>query len=295
MKRSLVIGWLLRVMSWLPLPLSHALGVPIGWALYLVNNSLRRTAQINLRLCYPEWDDSTRQNHVRRVLIETSKTFMEMGIIWFCNLTRLQHLVRETVNEHLLQEELNQGKGVLLISPHLGNWELIGLYCSSRYPITSLYRPPRHAALDQMIRDSRQRFGAHLVPTNAQGVRALYHALSQNRVVGILPDQDPRESGGAFAPFFGIQTNTMILLSRLAQKSGAAVICVYAERLSWGRGFRLHFQRVDDTVHSPDITTSVTAVNRAVEHSVRQIPDQYQWGYQRFRTRPPGEKEFYSS
>ncbi|MBI3771880.1 MAG: lysophospholipid acyltransferase family protein [Gammaproteobacteria bacterium] len=291
--RIVLIRMLLRIMSWLPLPLAHAMGVALGWALFLVDNSQRRTAKINLELCFPEWDAATQRHQLRRVLIEISKTFMESGIVWFCGQQRLQRLVRETVGEALITDGLRQGKGVLLISPHLGNWEMTGLYFSGRYPMTSLYRPPRQAAIDEIIRSSRQRFGAHLVPTNAQGVRALYQAMAQNHLVGILPDQDPRESGGVFAPFFGIQANTMTLVSRLAQKSGAVVICTYAERLSWGRGFRIHVRAVDESVHAKDLTISVSAVNQAMEAAVRHIPKQYQWGYQRFRSRPEGEKEIY--
>lgn len=291
--RIILIRLILRATSWLPLPLAHGIGFAVGWALSLVDNSQRRTAEINLKLCFPEWDAATQRRQLRRVLIEISKTFMESGILWFCGRPRLQRLVRETVGEQLIADGLRQGKGVLLVAPHLGNWEMIGLYFSGRYPMTSLYRPPRQAALDDIIRHSRQRFGANLVPTNAQGVRALYQAMAQNQLVGILPDQDPRESGGVFAPFFGIQANTMTLLSRLAQKSGAVVVCAYAERLSWGRGFRIHIQAVDESVHAKDLTSSVSAVNQAVEAGVRHIPEQYQWGYQRFRTRPEGEKEIY--
>ena len=121
----------------------------------------------------------------------------------------------------------------------------------------------------------------------------LYQALKNNGLVGILPDQDPGENGGQFAPFFGVQTNTMTLLSRLAQKSGATVLCVWAERLSGSRGFVLHFSPVADDIYSDDMLTSVTALNQAVEAAICQIPAQYQWGYKRFRTRPVGAAPLY--
>jgi len=149
-------------------------------------------------------------------------------------------------------------------------------------------------AIDGLIRKARERFGAKLVPTNAGGVRTLYQALAGNELVAILPDQDPRDKGGQFAPFFGIQANTMTLLSRLSQKSNAAVLCCYAERLPRGRGFAIHFLPADAELYAKDMDTSVTALNRMVEQSIRQIPEQYQWGYKRFRSRTEGEKDFYN-
>ena len=83
------------------------------------------------------------------------------------------------------------------------------------------------------------------------------------------------------------------LLSRLTQKSNATVLCCYAERLPKGRGFAIHFLPADAELYEKDMQTSVTALNRMVEQSIRQIPDQYQWGYKRFRSRTEGEKDFY--
>jgi Kdo2-lipid IVA lauroyltransferase/acyltransferase len=137
----------------------------------------------------------------------------------------------------------------------------------------------------------RTRFGAQLVPTDTKGVRALFQALAANELVLILPDQDPRDSGGIFAPFFGIQANTMTLASRLAQKSGAIPVLAIAERLSWGRGFRMHYLPLE--IDEKSLEGHVAAINRAVEQAIRCYPEQYQWSYKRFRTRPEGEGEIY--
>lgn len=275
---------LLRLCALLPLPLAHGLGNLLGLGMWLFPNEQRRVAAANLKACFPELDDSARARLLRQALREIGKTVLESGIIWFASPKRLQSLVRATSGEELIAADLRQGKGVLLAVPHLGNWEVVGLYCSARYPITSLYKPPRQAELGDVIRAARERQGAKLVPTTAQGVKALYQAIRDNGLVGILPDQDPRDGAGHFAPFFGRPAHTMVLLSRLAHKSGAPVVFACAERLSWGRGFHIHFYAGPASINASDLDASVGTVNAMVEKMVRTFPTQYQWGYKRFRT-----------
>jgi KDO2-lipid IV(A) lauroyltransferase len=288
-----LVRLLLNLGARLPLPASHWLGGGLGRLLLLSDNEQLRVARINLARCFPELGPAEQHRLLSQTLMETGKTFFESGKLWLGNGNDVLGLVREIHGEEHLQEGLERGKGVILAIPHLGNWEVIGLYCSSRHPMTSLYRPPRMTGLDRMIRRARERFGAKLVPTTAKGVRALYQALADNEVVAILPDQDPREGGGCFAPFFGIQANTMTLLSRLVSKSNATVLCCYAERLPKGRGFAIHFEPAPAELYANDVETSVTALNGMVEQAVRRLPTQYQWGYRRFLTRPEGEPDFY--
>ncbi len=291
--RALLAKLILHTTALLPLPVAHLIGVVIGSGLILIPNRSRRIAAINVGLCFPELTPAQQRSLVRRSLIEMAKTFTESGILWLGNRNRLEKMIRSVEGEEHIKRALEGGRGVIFISPHIGNWEVIGLYCSPRYPMISLYRPPRMAALDELIRRGRQRNGSKLAPINAQGIRALLQMLRANGTTGILPDQDPRDHGGHFAPFFGIQANTMTLLSRLAHKSQAPTILTYAERLPWGRGFRLHFIPGPEVINGGDIDASVTAVNALVEQAARQLPTQYQWSYKRFKTRPEGEPGFY--
>lgn len=281
---------LLRLFAWLPLPLAHALGVMSGWGSWLVPNPHRRIAKINISRCYPELSPAEQRRLLRKTLCEVGKTMFEAPILWFSSQRRFRRLVVESVGEEQLQ---SIGKGALIIGPHLGSWEMVNLYCSAHYPITSLYRPLRQPKLEPSVVPARERFGAKLVPTDARGVKALFSALKNGELVGIPPDQDPRKSGGVFAPFFGIEANTMTLLPRLAHKSGAKPLLTVAERLSWGRGFRLHFFAMPEAVNSDDQIASAKAINESVEQAVRRWPAQYQWIYKRFRTQPAGEPRFY--
>ncbi len=292
--RAKLIKLILIVSAKLPLRLNHLVGSLLGKLLILIDNEQQRVARRNLQRCFPDLGDKQQQDLLRRSMQETGKILCESGRVWLTDKPDFFSMVQEIHGEHHLQQGMKKGNGVILAIPHLGNWEVIGLYCSSLYSTTSLYRPPRQAGIEDLIRHARERFGAKLVPTNAKGVRALFQALAANELVAILPDQDPRGKGGQFAPFFGIQANTMTLLSRLSQKSNAAVLCCYAERLPRGRGFAIHFLPADAELYEKDILTSATALNRMVEQSIRQIPDQYQWGYKRFRSRIEGDKDFYA-
>jgi KDO2-lipid IV(A) lauroyltransferase len=291
--RAQLIKFVLALSARLPLRLTHLLGSGLGKLLLHSDNQQRRVARINLQRCFPELDASQQERLLRENLSEIGKSLFESGHIWGVDKERFLGLVTEVHGAQHLQQALAKGKGAILAIPHLGNWEVVGLHCSSRHPMTSLYRPPRVEEIDQFVRQSRERFGAKLVPTNAKGVRALYQALADNELVAILPDQDPRDKGGQFAPFFGIQANTMTLLSRLAHKSQATVLCSYAERLPNSRGFAIHFLPAPAEFYADDMETSVTALNQLMEQAIRRIPAQYQWGYKRFRTRPEGEKDFY--
>lgn len=284
---------LLRLSARLPLRFNHAIGSYLGRRVLRGDRTELRTARTNLALCFPERSEVQRHQLLEQSMVEMGRAFSETGVLWFGSQARVEKLVHEVHGEALVKAGLERGKGVILAIPHLGNWELLGTYCSQRYPMTSLYRPPKQEGLEEVVRDARERFGATLVPTNAKGVKALYQALGQNGLTAILPDQDPGENGGEFAPFFGIQANTMTLLSRLAQKSGATVLCAWAERLPASHGFAIHFEKVADEIYSNDLQSSVAALNRAVENAVRHAPAQYQWGYKRFKTRPAGEPPVY--
>jgi KDO2-lipid IV(A) lauroyltransferase len=160
--------------------------------------------------------------------------------------------------------------------------------------MTSLYRAPSISQLGKLMRVTRERFSARLVSADNTGIRALYKTLERGEMVGILPDQVPSaRSGSVFAPFFGIPASTMVLLSRLAIKTGAPVMFAYAERLPHGRGYHLHFLPASPDINHGGIESSTATVNAMVEQCVRAAPEQYQWVYKRFRVRPAGEKAFY--
>lgn len=278
----------------LPLPVAHALGAVLGWLFLVIPNKRQRTAEINIELCFPEMSRGARRRLRRRNLIELGKSFTEIGALWTRGEKNMRRLARRVSGEDKLKKAIQRGRGLLLAMPHLGAWEMVNLYCSMHYPLTTMYRAPPMSQMGLLMRKARERFNARLVSADNTGLRALYKALERGEMVAILPDQVPSaRSGSVFAPFFGIPASTMVLLSRLAVKTGAPVIFGYAERLSHGRGYHLHFLPASSDINHGGIESSAAAVNAMVEKCARAAPEQYQWVYKRFRVRPAGEKAFY--
>lgn len=284
---------LLWLLAWLPLPLQYLLGEILGSLLALFPNRHRRITLRNLELCFPELSEYARTRLMIQSLREMARAFLETPLIWRASRARIDRLIRQVHGEAHLQQALASGKGVIIATPHLGSWELVGQYLQGQAPLTALYKPTGNPAHDLLIQQGRGHLGMQVVPTDAQGVRKLFSLLKKGGMIGILPDQAPRETGGVFAPFFGYQALTMTLLPKLAARSQAPVLVCYAERLSWGRGYNVHILPCDEAVNSADLERSSTALNAAVEQAIRQSPAQYQWSYKRFRDHPEGEAPRY--
>ncbi len=289
--QSILINMALKLTSWLPLPLLHAIGNLLGRLFYWLPNDLRRVTRINTALCLPELTAAERKKLEKASLIEMAKTGLELGPMWLWSKQRSLSLIRNIHGQDQLDIALKRKQGVILALPHIGMWEILGVYGSINYPMTSLYRPPRLAPLEKIMRNGRERFGATLVATDVQGIRQLYKALSRGELVAILPDQEPRWGNGVFAPFFGVSAYTATLLTRIAHRSQATVLLAWAERLPYGQGFDLHFEDVDAFCYDQDPLQSTTALNAEVERCVQTLPTQYQWHYRRFRTRPKGQEQ----
>jgi len=285
---------LLNGFSRLSLASCHQAGAFLGWLTYFLPSRLRRNTITNVQLCMPQLSEQEQHQLVRRSLIETGKTLAEAGPLWLRDSDYIERQVKYVEGQELIQHATREQNGVIIAFPHLGAWEMLSLYCSQRYPMTTLYRKPRLQDMDEIVRHGRERFGARLVPADAGGVRALMESLKRGEVVGILPDQEPPQGKGVFAPFFGVPAYSMTLVSRLARKTGARVIIGYAQRLPQGEGFSLHFSKASDAIYDLSLEASVAALNKDVARCIREVPEQYQWSYKRFRTRPLGEQPVYT-
>jgi Kdo2-lipid IVA lauroyltransferase/acyltransferase len=249
---------------------------------------------INLSRVYPDMALADRQQLARQSIRETLKTGLELGHLWYGSLEYVMSLVADVTGQEHVEKAKASGRGIIYAAPHLGCWELLGIYISTLAPLTTLYKPSKIDGLNALIANSRAKAGAELVATDRHGVVRLNKVLQQGGAVGILPDQQPKGEGGVFAPFFGISAYTMTLLPKLASRTNATVLFAYAERLPGGRGFHVVFQPADTELHATDISNAAAAVNRSVERCVNALPSQYQWEYKRFRHRPADtEPPFY--
>ena len=293
MKYYLVLV-ILHLGAWLPLPLLHAIGHLTGSLLGIIPNRLRSTTVRHIQACFPEMRRSAQRQLVRDSLIETAKTLTETGALWLRPAERSLQLIRKVDGREQVDAAQQKGRGVILATPHLGSWEAAGLYGAARFQMTCLYRPLRMGKLERLVRQARERPGAHYVTTSAAGIRALYRLLEQGGTTAMLPDQEPRAGNGLFVPFFGIPAWSGVLLARMARRTGATVVFAWCERLPRGHGYHLHFREAPKEIASPDLAVATRAMNAAVEQMVRECPQQYQWAYRRFKHRPDGEPPFYT-
>ncbi|WP_028081095.1 lysophospholipid acyltransferase family protein [Solimonas soli] len=269
-----------------PLWLLHGLGNLIGTVLSRVPSKPRRLTRWHLEHCLPALDRRTRARIERESLRHMFKAVLEAPAFWFGSRRRLERWLADEPARRQLQALRDEGRGVIWLCPHLGAWELSGLFCSAGGPMTSLYKPQKDATLDRIMHDGRTRLGARLVPTDGGGVKALLTALRRKEMIGILPDHDPPKGSGVFAPLFGMTAHTTELVSKLAARSGAPVWFCIAERLPRGRGYRFHLSPAPAEVADP--VAGVAALNRGIEAVVRRMPEQYWWAYERYRHQPDG-------
>ncbi len=286
---------LLVAFSWLSLSWNQRLGRGIGWLLIWLPNSQKSIAQKNIKVVFPALSPAEQKQLLNQNLLELGKTITELGPMWCWTSQQILPLIKEIKGQELLDAAINNQKGVILLGPHIGNWELNAIYLSSLYPATFLYRPPNVSSIDSFMKKARSRFGGKLVPTDLRGVRTLIKALKNSEVTGILPDQDPGESGGVYAPFFGRPARSMTLVSKLVQKTGCAALFMVMERLPNAEGYRLHFLPSDADIASKDELVASTALNAGVETCIALAPEQYLWSYKRFRKPPPGVVDIYKS
>ena len=189
----------------------------------------------NIELCFPELDAAEQQVLGLKSIEETGRSAGEMGMSWMWSPERVLGKVCNVFGEDVLVDAMAEGRGVILIAPHLGNWEVLNLYLSKRYPLTAMYKPPKIKMMDDLIRKKRERIGSKLAPANIKGVRMAMKALKAGEMLGILPDQEPDEKGGVFAPFFGVEAFSMKLFAAISgadQGGGCFWLC---EASAWRR------------------------------------------------------------
>ncbi|MFY0990004.1 lysophospholipid acyltransferase family protein [Halomonas sp. C05BenzN] len=242
----------------------------------------REVTAINLAQVYPDRGEAERRRLARESLTHSTATMLELGFAWMARPERVAASILEVNGRELLDEARAEGRGVIVLAPHFGNWEVLNFWLSRHFPFTAMYEPPKLAELDAVTREGRERMGASLVPTNPRGVAALLKALKRGEAIGILPDQEPDWGSGVFAAFFGRPAYTATLLPKLVARTEARVVTGVARRLP-GRGFAIHFLAADERVYSTDETVSATGVNACVEAAIALDPAQYQWEYKRYR------------
>lgn len=268
---------LFRLLSHSPLWFLQTLGWLLGWLAFLASGDYRRRFLENVAQAgvpRARWLPAVGESG--RLIAELPRLWLGRGVP-----------VGWDGAEHV-QAALDQQRGIVFLTPHLGCFEITAQAYAQRFGVhgqamTVLFRPPRKAWLREVVRASRERPGLATASTTLAGVKQLIKALKAGQCVGLLPDQVPPEGLGVWAPFFGQPAYTMTLSARLALQTGATVLLAWGERLSWGRGFVVHVAPMAQALDR-DMEQAAAQINRAMEALILQKPEQYLWGYARYKT-----------
>jgi len=276
------MAWLFRLLSLLPLAVSHALGAFLGWVVYGASATYRRRFQAHVAQAGIAWAAA------RPAVAAAGRMAAELPWLWIAQKGRPFGARLRWDGAELIAAALEQKRGLVLLTPHLGCFEICAQAIAERFttpesPITVLYRPARQAALRGVMAGSRERPGLATAPASLAGVRQMIRALRRGEAIGLLPDQVPPDGLGVWAPFFGRPAYTMTLAARLVQQTGAALLLIWGERLPGGQGFVVHVLPAPAMAKDASAEDAAATVNAAMEGLIRRAPGQYLWGYHRYK------------
>ncbi|MFZ4744163.1 MAG: lysophospholipid acyltransferase family protein [Betaproteobacteria bacterium] len=272
-----MIFWF-RFFSHWPLWALHALGHVVGWLAWGLSATYRRRFLANVAAAGLPF------GQVWQAVGQAGCLSLELPRLW---MGHKPPVVWGPQSAAVIEAAFQAGDGVLMLTPHLGCFEVAAQVIAERFsvqygPFTVLFRPSRKPSLAKIMAQSRTRPGLQAVPTTLSGVRQMIKALRAGQAVGLLPDQVPPDGMGLWTPFFGQPAYTMSLAARLAQQTGARVVLVWGERLPWGQGYVLHAQDMAQAL-SQDIAQALLQINQAMEALILTRPQQYLWGYERYK------------
>lgn len=286
---------ILKLVALLPWSAVQHLGGAIGWLMWKVPNRSRDIARINLRHCFPELSAREIDQLTARSLKGIGKSFTESACAWIWPPAKTLEYVREVEGLEILQEALASGKGVVGITSHLGNWEVLNhFYCAQCKPII-FYRPPKLKALDELLKTQRVQQGNRVAPSTREGIISVIKEVRNGGSVGIPADPEPSRSSGEFVPFLGTTALTSKFVAGMlaGKQDKVSAVFLHALRLPDGSGFKVILEAAPDEMYSSDSYTSISAMSRVLASYVQRWPDQYMWTMKRFKKRPAGEQRWY--
>lgn len=268
-----------RLIALLPLSVLHSVGTLVGRLTFALSRGYAARTEENLRQAHLDRDEKHFAELLNQTISEAGKSFVELPWVWCRPLEQVCATVQKCQGWEHVEAAHARGKGIILLTPHWGCFEVVGLYFGQHLPLTCLYRSPNQGWLEKIMRGGRERGLARLATADVSGVRVLFKALKRGEAIGLLPDQVPSKGEGEWVGFFSRLAYTMTLSGRLAQASGATVLLAFAERLPQGAGYVLRFEPLP-----LDFSKPVTMqINTALERVIAISPAQYLWSYNRYK------------
>ncbi len=287
---------LLKLMGILPRGLARQAGAALGAVAWLLLPKLRRTGQRNLELAFPEMSPADRTRTMRGLY-----RYLGWQLAEFCQMRRYtpentKDLIRYEGLDHYLAAR-ESGRGVLIVTGHLGAWELSSFWHSLMgHPMSMVIRRIDNPRVDRVVNDLRCLHGNRVVHKD-DFARGLLAAMRRGETVGILMDTNMTPPQGVFVPFFGVPACTASGLARVALRTGAAVLPGFLVWESTEQKYVLHFgPQIPLAVTGDDdrdILENTTSFTAAIEAFIRRYPDQWLWVHRRWKTRPAGEPPIY--
>ena len=291
-KGALVVGFL-RLFALLPWRAVQAVGAAIGWLMWKLPNRSREVARVNLAKCFPELSTVEREALLGRALMDIGRTFTESACAWIWPAQKSIDLVREVEGLDVLEAALASGKGVVGITSHLGNWEVLNhFYCAQCKPII-FYRPPKLKAVDELLQKQRVQMGNKVAASTKEGILSVIKEVRRGGAVGIPADPEPSLSSGVFVPFCATQALTSKFVPNMLSGGKAVGVFLHALRLADGSGYKVILEAAPEGMYSDNVEEGVAAMSAVIGRYVQAYPSQYMWSMKRFKKRPEGEAKWY--
>lgn len=274
--RKLLFKLCLNTIAILPLAVVQAIGASLGVLAYLGSKRYRS-------LFRPQYEAVVIARGLPFKLWAAVRAsgMLFSDSLWIWRNPKQALSLVEVQNWDLVEAAINEGHGLVMLTPHLGGFEIIPRVLAQYFPATILYRPSRQEWLNEVVEEGRAYPNMHFVPTNLNGVRQMTRALTRGEAIGILPDQVPSGGEGVWVPFFGRPAYTTPLPARLANRNNTPVVMFTAKRKGLGKGWLMQATRLEPL--SEDATTSAAELNVAIENAVLVAPEQFIWSYNRYK------------
>ncbi|MHA3098879.1 lysophospholipid acyltransferase family protein [Acinetobacter brisouii] len=279
----MAIYLLLKFIAIFPLSFLQKIATVAAYILFHTNSSIKRISTINLQLAYPELEQTALQERIRLSIQSQCLTYIEFVKCWGMPPQYSLDLLKNIHGADLLEKALANKKGVIVVIPHFGCWELLNAWLNIYTQPMIMYKPSKTKGMNRYILDARQKFNATLVPTDKVGIRQIFKHLKQGGLTVVLPDHLPKPSGGIYSQFFQQNTLSATLVSKMAAQTQCNVLGLSCIRNSELSSFDVHCTELPQTILSKDLQQSVDSLNLTMQEMVNLAPEQYIWSYKRFR------------
>jgi len=291
-----VVSSVVKLAGALPRSLARALAEGLARMLFAVTPKLRKTAEFNLKLAFPQWTHAQREATIRAMVRSLGWMAAEFARMPRYTRKNIEEIIALDGHENFLEGQ-RRGQGVLFLTAHMGAWELSSYaHAVYGYPLHYMARPLDNARLDGLVNRYRGLSGNAPIFKN-EAARLMLRILKEAGTVGILADQNTMREEGVFVDFFGVPACTTTGIARVALHTGAAVVPGYAVWDESLKKYRLRFEPPLELVRTGDaerdIVENTERFAKVTEEIIRKYPEQWVWVHARWKTRPQGEPPLY--